>query len=160
MTTPWDTSTLIGAVRLVAGQVDADVTYATALSQVDAIMYAEVNLGHTGGPPGSPLDGDRYIVQTATGDWSGHLDDFALFYNSAWYFVEPWEGLTVYDSAGASKGRWIWSGSAWVQGVTPQADVTDLSQTTTNPPTQAEVQAIANKVDELLAALRSAEVLG
>jgi len=33
--------------------------------------------------------------------------------------------------------------------------VADLSLTVSNPPTQAEVQAIANKVDELLGALRS-----
>lgn len=34
--------------------------------------------------------------------------------------------------------------------------ITDLNQTITNPPTQAEVQAISDKIDEILAALRVA----
>lgn len=38
----------------------------------------------------------------------------------------------------------------------PAAAIASLNQTTSNPPTQAEVQAIANKVDALLAALRAA----
>lgn len=37
--------------------------------------------------------------------------------------------------------------------------VEDLDQTIADPPTQAEVQAISDKVDELLAALRSAGIL-
>lgn len=39
------------------------------------------------------------------------------------------------------------------------ASIADLNQTITNPPTQAEVQAISDKVDELLAALRAAETM-
>ncbi len=35
----------------------------------------------------------------------------------------------------------------------------DLSQTISDPPTQAEVQAITDKIDALLAKLRSANVL-
>ncbi len=37
--------------------------------------------------------------------------------------------------------------------------VASLNLTVSNPPTQAEVQAIANKVDELLAAMRRASHL-
>jgi hypothetical protein len=39
------------------------------------------------------------------------------------------------------------------------AAVTDLNQTISGTPTQAEVQAISDKVDELLAALRTAGLL-
>lgn len=39
------------------------------------------------------------------------------------------------------------------------AAITDLSQTISNPPTQAEVQAISDKVDEILAAARTANHL-
>lgn len=39
------------------------------------------------------------------------------------------------------------------------ATIADLNQTITNPPTQAEVQAISDKIDELLAAARTAGVL-
>ncbi len=37
--------------------------------------------------------------------------------------------------------------------------VANLSQTISNPPTQAEVQAISNKVDQLLAAMRAAGIM-
>lgn len=43
--------------------------------------------------------------------------------------------------------------------LTAQSDITDLAQTISDPPTQAEVQAISDKVDAILAALRSAGVL-
>ncbi len=39
------------------------------------------------------------------------------------------------------------------------AAVADLNQTISNPPTQAEVQAISDKIDELLAAMRTANRL-
>lgn len=39
------------------------------------------------------------------------------------------------------------------------AAVADLAQTITDPPTQAEVQAISDKIDNLLAALRTAGIL-
>lgn len=37
--------------------------------------------------------------------------------------------------------------------------VADLDQTISNPPTQAQVQAISDKIDELLAAFRTANIL-
>ena len=43
--------------------------------------------------------------------------------------------------------------------ITEQAAEADLNQTISNPPTQAEVQAISDKVDAILAKLRSAGVL-
>lgn len=39
------------------------------------------------------------------------------------------------------------------------AAVADLNQTISDPPTQAEVQAISDKIDELLAALRAAGLM-
>ena len=42
----------------------------------------------------------------------------------------------------------------WTEGKRIVA-VADLTQTISNPPTQAEVQAIQNKINELLQALRS-----
>lgn len=40
-----------------------------------------------------------------------------------------------------------------------QPAIADLNQTISNPPTQAEVQAISDKVDDILAALRTAGLL-
>lgn len=41
-----------------------------------------------------------------------------------------------------------------------QADIANLGLTISNPPTQAQVQAVADKVDSILAALRNANILG
>lgn len=40
-----------------------------------------------------------------------------------------------------------------------QAAIANLGLTISNPPTQAEVQAVSNKVDAILAALRSANII-
>lgn len=44
-------------------------------------------------------------------------------------------------------------------GVNSMPVIADLNQTVSSPPTQAEVQAISDKVDALLAALRTAGIL-
>lgn len=41
-----------------------------------------------------------------------------------------------------------------------QADIANLGLTISNPPTQAQVQAVADKVDSILVALRNANILG
>lgn len=66
-------------------------------------------------------------------------------------------------SAHGASGDVVGTGDAattLVAGVVLQAaSVADLNQTISNPPTQAEVQAISDKVDALLAAMRTATQL-
>lgn len=53
-----------------------------------------------------------------------------------------------------------WSGSAWVLSPVGQsAGVADLNQDISNSFVEAEVQAISDKVDEILAALRTAGLM-
>ena len=48
-------------------------------------------------PPGGESAGDCYIVASgATGDWAGHDDDLAYYDGSAYVYVTPWIGLSVY----------------------------------------------------------------
>lgn len=44
-------------------------------------------------------------------------------------------------------------------GVYKLSSIADLNQTISDPPTQAEVQAISDKIDEMLAAMRVSEML-
>lgn len=47
-------------------------------------------------PPGTPEDGDTYIVAaTATGAWEGHEDEIALWDGAEWVFYEPRTGWTA-----------------------------------------------------------------
>lgn len=48
-------------------------------------------------PPVSPSDGDRYIpAATATGAWTGHEDEIALYLGNAWAFKAPPTGCRCY----------------------------------------------------------------
>ena len=59
-----------------------------------------------------------------------------------------------------TQGRVMYSdGTSWVYVRVQAAAVADLNQTISASPTQAEVQAISDKVDELLASLRTAGLL-
>lgn len=67
-------------------------------------------------PPGSPAEGDRYIVgSSATGVWSGHDNDIAEFVNSAWEFYTPSDGwrIDVVDE----QGRYRFNGTSWISGI-------------------------------------------
>ena len=76
--------------------------------QTDALQNAELNyvsawlncavlsVGDTA-PPGSPAEGDRYIVgASATGAWATH-DDALAVYRGGWQFYAPSEGVAVKD---------------------------------------------------------------
>jgi len=48
-------------------------------------------------PPGSPSEGDTYIVAaTGTGDWVGQDNNIAVYVGAAWYFITPKIGTLVY----------------------------------------------------------------
>lgn len=89
--------------------VDDGVVFAgIAVALVDRLSVLDRDLT---APPGSPADGDRYIVASgATGEWSGWDLNVALWTDGAWLRLPPrigwraWvedEGLLlVYDGAG------------------------------------------------------------
>ena len=62
-----------------------------------AIRYARFGLGvvnqTTNAPPGSPADGDSYIIGgSPTGAWSGKARQIAIYEVSAWAYYVPVEG--------------------------------------------------------------------
>ena len=68
-------------------------------------------------PPGTPANGDTYIVGASpTGAWAGHDDDVAVWYTigtPAWLFLPPAEGHRAYNAA--TETYWTYDGSAWVE---------------------------------------------
>lgn len=93
-------------------------------------------------PPGSPADGDAYLVAgSATGAWSGRDGDIALRISTAWAFKEAKEGMRlyvadedvtiVYDGAAwstvggatltAAADTDIWTGTSTAKAVTPDS---------------------------------------
>ena len=60
----------------------------------------------------SPNDGDRYIVAIGSvGDWAGHDNDIAIFYNSQWNFYQPKSGWMLYSKT--TKSFLVYNGSEW-----------------------------------------------
>lgn len=54
-------------------------------------------ISRTASVPGSPSNGDLYIVPSgATGAWSGQQNKFAWFNGSSWEFYSPTEGIEVW----------------------------------------------------------------
>jgi hypothetical protein len=96
------------------------ISFLTSLDLIDAILQAGVLDKDLTTPPGSPTDGDRYIVGSgAGGAWAGHDDEIAVWYDvtaaaptGEWVFIVPKTGWRV-DVADEGGLAYRYSGSAW-----------------------------------------------
>lgn len=90
----------LGLPYLAAAQAQKHVTHNEALRRLDALVEVAVIDSALADPPGSPADGDRYIVPASpTGAWVGHSDDIAAFLDGAWVFFTPAVGWIAFDRA-------------------------------------------------------------
>lgn len=99
--------------RIDPNQASADATHNAALNRLDALIGGSVNVKdatHTA-PPGSPVEGDKYLVaSSATGAWAGHDNQIAL-YSGGWVYFTMRKGTLVYNE-GASTLK-CWNGSSF-----------------------------------------------
>lgn len=94
-------------------QSQKHVTHNEGLRALDAIVHLSVIDDALATPPGSPADGDRYLVAAApTGAWSGQGGKFAGWQDGAWRFYAPKTGWRVYIATKATV--YVYNGSAWV----------------------------------------------
>jgi hypothetical protein len=78
------------------GQDGSEVTHNEALILIDAIMGAKVKDRDLTTPPGSPSQGDTYIVATGgTGSWDDKDGKLAV-YVSGWKFASVPVGAVLY----------------------------------------------------------------
>lgn len=92
------TTPRIGAPELEASQAIPETTVN------EQVRFLEQGAAHfifkdrdLAAPPGSPADGDCYLVASAaTGDWAGHDDEIAFRLSTAWNFIVPVEGFTAW----------------------------------------------------------------
>ena len=90
-----------------AAQAQKHVTHNEAIRALDAIVQLAVLDRDLTAPPGSPAEGDRYIVAEApTGAWSGRAGDVAAFQDGAWVFLSPREGWRAWISR-ARPSFWV-----------------------------------------------------
>jgi len=114
-----DTTTHLLLPYILAAQAQKHVTHNEALRILDGLVQLSVLDRKLTAPPGSPADGDRYIVGSgATGDWAGWDLNVALWTDGAWLRLTPRTGWRVWVQ---DEGLLlVYDGAGWV-GSTPDA---------------------------------------
>lgn len=108
------TSNRLGITELAETQNNRSVTVNEAIAKLEAgAFYFPAKSVGDNAPPGSPAEGDLYIVGTAgTGAFSGHNEQIAVYYNAAWLFLPALEGALAYAQDDNSYYRY--DGADWV----------------------------------------------
>jgi hypothetical protein len=89
------------------------VTHNVALASLDAIVHLAVIDDGLAAPPGTPADGDRYIVApSASGAWAGKDLQIAAWQNGAWSFYAPRSGWLAFVMSKSEAH--LWTGASWV----------------------------------------------
>ena len=89
---------LLALTELTNKQANAEVPLNLDLRHLERFATLNV-LATQNAPPGSPANGDTYIVGAAgSGAWSGHNNQIAS-YQSGWYFFTPFTGIRAYDAS-------------------------------------------------------------
>ncbi|QMU56740.1 MAG: DUF2793 domain-containing protein [Boseongicola sp.] len=114
-----DTTTNLLLPYILAAQAQKYVTHNEALRLLDGLVQLSVLDRDLAAPPGSPADGDRYIVGSgATGDWAGWDLNVALFTDGLWMRLPPRTGWRVWVEDEAL--LLVYDGATWI-GTTPNA---------------------------------------
>jgi uncharacterized Zn-binding protein involved in type VI secretion len=106
-----DTSNL-GLPCIEGNQAQKHVTHNEALRVLDTLVQLAVLDRDLTAPPGSPAEGQRWIVKAAgTGARVGHNNAIAAWQDGAWQFSTPQAGWMAFV---ADEGTLVvWNGSAW-----------------------------------------------
>ena len=92
-----DTSNLV-LPYLAANQSQKHVTVNEALRRLDALVQVTVQSMALATPPGSPVEGQRWIIPAApAGAWAGHAGQIAAWQDGSWAFYVPLDGWTAVD---------------------------------------------------------------
>ena len=86
--------------------------FSVGLDWQDSVLDKELNA-----PPGSPSNGDRYLVSypaaAATGDWAGHDNEIAEYNGSSWDFTAVSEGMAMWIED--EDTVYTYNGTEWVK---------------------------------------------
>ncbi len=92
-------------------QAQKHVTHNEALQRLDGLSQITI-LDITATPPAAPAAGDGYGIATgATGLWSGHEGELALYQDGYWLFTKPKRGWLAWLESKA--WTYYFDGSAW-----------------------------------------------
>lgn len=106
-------TTNLGLPLMSAAQSQKHITHNDALLRLDAIVQLSAISAALTAPPGSPTEGDTYIIGSgATGAWAGKDLNVTYYSSGAWVFVVPREGWLSWNKA--TDTLLVWNGSAWI----------------------------------------------
>lgn len=95
------------------GQAAKETVMNGSLLTVDALVQLTILDRDLSTPPGSPSEGDTYLVKaTGTGTWAGHDNEVTVYELAAWRFHDPAAGWLGYVQDEAVFV--YWNGAAWV----------------------------------------------
>lgn len=101
---------------IMPSQAQKHVTHNQALEILDALVQLSVLSRTVSAPPGSPDEGDRYIVGAApSGAWSGHAGKIAVSRPGGWAMIPPLAGWIAWIAD--EETLTVFDGSAWVDAV-------------------------------------------
>ena len=99
------------------GQAQKEITHNAALLRADILLHAAVESRTLAAPPGSPVDGQCWIVAAAaTGTWTGQSGAIACWGAGGWTFATPREGCLIWvhdDGAYGHFGPYGWVFGDW-----------------------------------------------
>jgi len=103
--------------EIAAAQAQKHVTHNEALTALDTLVQLSVLDKDLTAPPGSPAEGDCYIVASAaTGDWTGWDGRVARYEDGAWRSFLPGQGdgLGWLAYVQDEEAFYVLTGSGWV----------------------------------------------
>ncbi|MGN7292372.1 DUF2793 domain-containing protein [Rhizobium sp. SAFR-030] len=102
----------LGLPVLAQGQAQKEITHNDALLSLDALVQSAVKSRALATPPGSPANGERWIVPSgATGAWAAQTDRIAFWREGAWAFFAPVVGWRVHVED--ERLAVVWTDGAW-----------------------------------------------
>jgi uncharacterized protein DUF2793 len=125
----------LGLPELAQQQANPDVTVNTTFALLASLLKGVVSLGDNA-PPGSPTEGDAYVLGAApTGAWAGKANKLAVFIGGAWSFVPGVDDSGTNIAIGArhegmrvwvndEDQTYMWDGAAWVVNTAQMRDYT------------------------------------
>lgn len=101
---------------LAAGQAQKHVTVNESLLRLDALVQLAASSASSVAQPGSPTDGDIYILPAGKSgaDWAAMADGALAYYrDGVWEEIAPREGWLAHAADGDR--FYVYSGAAWVE---------------------------------------------
>lgn len=106
------TTPRFGLTRLVANQATAEVVVNSNENIVSTLLGLSFINMTTTAPPGSPVEGDCYLIAaSATGVWTGNDGKVATYFGG-WVFIIPVSGTEAFDQATLNDYRF--DGTSWL----------------------------------------------